>query len=165
MKNQLSALMDGELDDDEAHLVLLGLKEREDLRTEWEIWHLIGDHLRDTVVQGSDFSTRFAGRLAAEPTVLAPHARPQPKRPAVSWALAASLAAVSLVAWTAFQLNQPDTGVQRMAGPPPAVAVGGQPPQHVNAYLSAHQEYSVAALHGASPYLQAALDVHREAGK
>ncbi len=165
MKNQLSALMDGELDDDEARLLLAGLRERDDLRAEWATWHLIGDSLRGAPFPGSAFSARFSERLAAEPVVLAPRRLHPINRPAINWALAASLAAVSLVAWTAFQLNQPDTGIQREAGQPPAVMAGGQPPQHVNAYLSAHQEYSVAALHGASPYLQASLDVHREAGK
>jgi sigma-E factor negative regulatory protein RseA len=165
MKNQLSALMDGELDDDEAHRVLRGLKEREDLRADWAVWHLIGDNLRGTPAQGNAVSARLAERLAAEPTVLAPPARPQQKRPAVSWALAASLAAVSLVAWTAFQLNQPDAAVQRMSAQQGAVASSGQSPQQVNAYLSAHQEYSVAALHGASPYLQASLEIHGDAGK
>lgn len=165
MKNQLSALMDGELDDDEAHLVLRGLKEREDLRSEWAMWHLIGDNLRGTPAQGNAVSARLAERLAAEPTVLAPPARPQQKRPAVSWALAASLAAVSLVAWTAFQLNQPGGAAQRLSGQQAVAAAGGQASHNVNAYLSAHQEYSVAALHGASPYRQASLDIRPEAGK
>lgn len=158
MKNQVSALMDGELDDEESRIVFGQLKQHDSLRGEWEIYHMIGDSLRQTPVWQDDFSTRFAERLAAEPTVLAPRSIKSQSRPPVSWPLAASVAAVSLVAWTAFQLNQPDAAVRQAAQPEITVSGSGLSPQNVNYYLNAHQEYSVAAIHGASPYHQASLE-------
>ncbi len=159
MKNQISALMDGELDDEELRIVLGKLKQDEALRADWEIYHMIGDGLRQTPVWGDGFKERFAERLAAEPTVLAPRAARTPPRPALNWSLAASLAAVSLVAWTAFQLNQPDGSVNSAKNQAMiASAEVENMPQNINYFLNAHQEYSVAAIHGASPYLQASLE-------
>lgn len=158
MKNRISALMDGELDDEESRIVFGQFKQHESLRDDWEIYHLIGDSLRQAPVWQDDFSARFAERLAAEPTVLAPRAlKPQPRSP-VSWPVAASVAAVSLVAWAAFQLNQPDGTTRQMASAEVSASGSGISPQNVKYYLNAHQEYSVAAIHGASPYLQASLE-------
>jgi len=156
MKKQLSVLMDGELDDEESRVVLGKLKQDEVLRAEWEVYHLIGDSLRQTPVWDEVFKTRFAERLAAEPTVLAPRAVRPGARPAVNWSLAASLAAVSLVAWTAYQLNQPDTGAKSVKIQ--EVASAGSIPPNFSYFLNAHQEYSIAAVHGASPNLQASLE-------
>ena len=169
MKNQISALMDGELDDDEARIVFGRIKQDMAARDEWEIYHLIGDSLRQTPVlaDGSSahfadrFAVRFAEKLAAEPTVLAPPRRPAFKRPVIALSAAASLAAVSLVAWTTFQLNQPD------AAPPIGTSkMTGSMAQHeVSRYLVAHQEYSANPMGGAnsgnsdaSPYLNASLE-------
>lgn len=156
MKKQLSVLMDGELDDEESRVVLGKLKQDEALRAEWEVYHLIGDSLRQTPVWDEGFKARFAERLAAEPTVLAPRAMQTAARPPLNWSLAASLAAVSLVAWTAYQLNQPDAGA-RQAKIPEIASAGSMSP-NLNDFLNAHQEFSVAAIHGASPYLQASLE-------
>jgi len=158
MKKQLSVLMDGELDDEESRVVLGKLKQDEALRTEWEIYHMIGDSLRQTPVWDEGFKQRFAERLAAEPTILAPHPVRATPRPVLNWSLAASLAAVSLVAWTAFQLNQPDDAAKQAKNQEVASAGSGSMPQNLNYLLNAHQEYSVAAIHGASPYLQASLE-------
>jgi len=165
MKNQVSALMDGELDEEESRIVFGQLKQHESLRDEWEIYHLIGDSLRQAPVWQDDFSARFAERLAVEPTVLAPRSiKSQPRHP-VSWPLAASVAAVSLVAWTAFQLNQPDGAARQMAHAEMSAVGSGISPQYLKYYLNAHQEYSVAAIHGASPYQQASLENHRGRAK
>lgn len=163
-KDQVSALMDGELNDDEARIVFGRLKQDAAAREEWQIYHLIGDSLRQTPLWNDGFPARFsdtfANKLAAEPTVLAPPRRNAFKRPVLALSAAASLAAVSLVAWTAFQLNQPDaappTGAGKMAR--------GEVPQNVNRYLAAHQEHSAAAIPGASPYLKASLE-RQQGGK
>lgn len=161
-KDQVSALMDGELSDDEARIVFGRLKQDAAARDEWQIYHLIGDSLRQTPIWNDGFPARFsdtfadefANKLAAEPTVLAPPRRSAFKRPVVALSAAASLAAVSLVAWTAFQLNQPDAAPPMSAGK----IAGGEAPQNVNRYLVAHQEHSAAAIPGASPYLKASLE-------
>ena len=164
MKDQVSALMDGELDDDEARIVFGQFKQNAGARDQWEIYHLIGDGLRQTPVWDAgfpaSFSARFAEKLAAEPTVLAPSRRPAFKRPLYALSAAASLAAVSLVAWTAFQFNQPDAVTTMSAN-----KVAENEFQHdVNRYLIAHQEYSAtpmstsAAFSATSPYLNASLE-------
>lgn len=160
MKDQISALMDGELDDDEARIVFGRFKHDAAARGEWDIYHLIGDSLRQTPVWGDGFSVRFAEKIAAEPTVLAPLRRPAFKRPVVALSAAASLAAVSLVAWTAFQFNQPDAPATMDT----SKMTGSEVPHDVNRYLVAHQEYSAtpmgtsAAIPGALSYLSVSLE-------
>ncbi|MBS4098486.1 MAG: sigma-E factor negative regulatory protein [Sulfuricella sp.] len=157
MKEQLSALMDGELDGDDARIVFGKLKQTETLREDWEIYHLIGDGLRQTPLLDSGFSARFAERLAAEPTILAPQLRkPRAFSPKVALSMAASLAAVSVVAWTAFQLNLPDA--PKLAMNQEAVHLSSA---SVSGYVNAHQEYSTSAYYGASPYSRASVDVRR----
>lgn len=158
MKEQLSALMDGELDGEEARIVFGKLKQGESLRDDWQIYHLIGDSLRDTPASSADFSARFAERLAAEPTVLAPQRGHAPlSRPRIALAAAASLAAVSLVAWTALQVNQPEKE-QITVSSENMVRMSSA---NVSGYVNAHQEYAGAAYYGATPYLRASVETRR----
>lgn len=155
MKEQISALMDGELDDEDARIVFGKLKQTDALRDQWELYHLIGDGMRQTSPLGSEFSSRFAERLAAEPTILAPQSKARPLRTKIALSMAASLAAISVVAWTAYQLNPSDS---------PKVAVSQDNAAHpasVSGYVNAHQEFSTAAYYGASPYMQASLETRR----
>ena len=154
MKEQISALMDGELDDEDTRIVFGKLKQGEALRDEWEIYHLIGDGMRQTPLLNSDFNSRFALRLAAEPTVLAPQPKPRPLRMKIALSAAASLAAVSVVAWTAFQLNPPDKA--KIAEAPTHLSSSS-----VSGYVNAHQEYSTSAYYGAAPYRHTSLNVRR----
>ena len=69
----------------------------------WVCYHVIGDALRgDRAALRPGSSQRFAARLAAEPTVLAPHAEAPQRAARFAWAAAATVAAVSLVGWVAF---------------------------------------------------------------
>lgn len=73
-KQQVSALVDGELDSAQA-AQLLAQHDSAGLSDAWAMYHRIGDVIRSEAMAGSmspDFSARFARRLAAEPTVLAP---------------------------------------------------------------------------------------------
>ena len=76
MKEQVSALMDGQLGDAECDGCLRRLKDDDELRDDWAVYHLIGDALRGTSARG--MPAAFAERLSAEPTVLAPRAAPAP---------------------------------------------------------------------------------------
>ena len=125
MKNQLSALIDGELRlDDSAHLIT-SAKTGGELRNCWAHYHLIGDALRGDVGLGGvnmppDFSNRVMTALEAEPTVLA--SKQTATAPAASkksaykqstrfWSVAASVAAVMFVGAMVFgqQFSQPKT--------------------------------------------------------
>jgi negative regulator of sigma E activity len=157
MSEDISRLMDGELDGDAADRALGALRDGEAQAT-WACYHIIGDHLRGTTMQSSGFSARFAKRLAAEPTVLAPVSR-RAERPVASWAWAAAagIAAVGVVGWTAMTLTESPSAMVAKAREAAIVRSGDLNPRHVpQDYVIVHQEYSPATqLQGVQPYLRA----------
>ncbi len=84
-REQISALMDGELDDARAHALCAQMKSDESSEC-WATYHLIGDALRSECLAQAGFARRFAERLASEPTVLAPGSKPLPDGRDVQWA-------------------------------------------------------------------------------
>ena len=159
MNENISRLMDGELDDAELDRCMAELKSADATQT-WACYHAIGDHLRGTGGAASGFSVRFAAALAAEPTVLAPQARThRPAQPATfAWAVAATIAAVTVVGWTAFSMvDVPPTAVAKAREAATVRAAQVKPPAEMPSdYLMAHQEYSPAsAIHGGGTYLRA----------
>ena len=159
MGEQISRLMDGELEDVALDLVVGQLK-RQDAMDAWVCYHVIGDTLRGASTVAPGFSRRFAARLAAEPTVLAPRAAPS--RPVTYvWAAAAGMAAVALVGWVAFGTLQPEPAVFARAGDVGTARAPGLKPQAVPSdYLVVHHEYSpTTQIQGIGPYLQPATAV------
>jgi sigma-E factor negative regulatory protein RseA len=159
MGEEISCLMDGELEDAPLDLVYGQLKRPEGLDA-WVCYHVIGDTLRGANTVAPGFSRRFAARLAAEPTVLAPRAAPS--RPVTyAWAAAAGAAAVALVGWVAFGTLQPEPMAFAKAGEAGVRVAPGANPQVVPAdYLVVHHEYSpTAQIQGIGPYLQPATAV------
>lgn len=157
MKERLSELMDGELDDKSAAEVLQALgSDREAVRT-WRTYQLISDAMRENRLLSADFAARLAGRLAAEPTVFAPRALREQSRTWFALSAAASLAGVALVGWMALA-PQPQT----ISAPTPAPVAQMQPepkpnivplPTTANDYLLAHQGFSPRiSLQGMAPY-------------
>jgi sigma-E factor negative regulatory protein RseA len=135
MKSRISALMDGELEGQEAPEALKALGADGEARDAWRTYHLISDALHETRVLSGDFAQRVAARLEAEPTVVAPvRLAPQPQGARwVALSAAASVAAVALVGWLAFAPQQPSAPLPQLAkSPQPAVqAVAGAPVQPV----------------------------------
>lgn len=81
-RERLSALMDGEADRELIAAVCSQWRQDEDDRAQWHAYHLIGDVLRseDLGRRSTGDAAFLAGvreRLAREPVVLAPLARPQ----------------------------------------------------------------------------------------
>lgn len=161
MKEQISALMDGELDEREAGRAIDALHGEGDARDTWRTYHLVSDAMRDTRLLSAGFAARVAERLEKEPTVLAPRRLKPDARPwyAIPAAAAASVAGVGLVGYLAFAPQQP--------GAPSAVAVpvaAVQPPvtpkpqlvplpSGTHDYLLAHQGFSPRiSLQGMAPY-------------
>ena len=98
---KISALMDGELDGQQAQQQIQRLKEDEELARCWEAFHLIGDAMRNERPLSGGFNRRVSARISAEPTVLAPR-RSNPRRIATyALSAAASLSAVAAVGWVA----------------------------------------------------------------
>ena len=161
MKDKLSALMDGELDDKAAAEVIQALgSDREAVRA-WRTYQLISDAMRQSRVLSEGFTARVAERLATEPTVLAPRSRvPGFQGESREWfalSAAASVAAVSLVGWMAFA---PQTPIAPVAQAPVAQVPDGKPtmvplPTAANDYLLAHQGFSPrVSLQGMAPYVR-----------
>ena len=185
-REQISALMDGELDEAQAQSVCGQLKSDESVGC-WAAYHLIGDVMRNENVARRGFTQRFAERLAAEPTMLAPGYKPltggrggfgwQSAVRARPWyygmAAAASVAAVGLVGWFGMQEFNLGPGLTETAAARPAgsmLAAGDTKAiaqvnrrtqsQSINPYVQVHQEYSpTAAMQGVRPYVRSAADL------
>jgi negative regulator of sigma E activity len=150
---EISLLIDGELEPARADAVVTGLCRAEGLAT-WVCYHVIGDAVRGVASRGLD-SNRFVELFAAEPTVLAPPRR-SPAPHAIALALAATVAAVSVVGWVA--LTTMPTPVAAIASARQAVGVRAADarPAVDNEYVLVHQEYSPTnAIQGIGPYLRA----------
>jgi sigma-E factor negative regulatory protein RseA len=151
---EISLLVDGELDAERIDAVCIGLRQTHCAAT-WVCYHVIGESLRGSCATTPGFSARFAERLAAEPTVLAPSRR-RPAPAAMALAVAATVAAVSVVGWVALStMPMPDTAM--MAARQAALVRAADARRAVdNEYLLAHQEYSPSTgIQGARPYLRA----------
>jgi negative regulator of sigma E activity len=150
---EISLLIDGELEPVRADAVVTSLCRAEGLAT-WVCYHVIGDAVRGVASRGLD-SRRFIELFAAEPTVLAPPRR-SPAPHAIALALAATVAAVSVVGWVA--LTTMPTPVAAIASARQAVGVRAADarPAVDNEYVLVHQEYSPTnAIQGIGPYLRA----------
>lgn len=105
MKQQLSALMDGEGDVERSEHIFLAAKSGGELSRTWRDYHLIGDVMRQEAYTGTDMAARVMAQLEEEPTVLAPvRARSSVRTassrtwvPKASWSIAASVAAAFFV--------------------------------------------------------------------
>jgi sigma-E factor negative regulatory protein RseA len=154
MKENISALMDGELDERASMEALQALRGEGEALDTWRTYHLISDAMRDTRLLSAGFTARVAERLAAEPTVLAPIKRQPVQRFAL--AAAAGVAGVALVGWMAFapQPQAPQIAKMQTLAPAPAVAAVPLPPS-ANDYLLAHQGFSPRVfLQGMAPYVR-----------
>jgi sigma-E factor negative regulatory protein RseA len=129
MKDKVSALFDGDLDDQGMRAVFDGMRKDASLRSEWDTYCLIGDALRGDSTGSSDFVARVMASLEDEPTLLAPRAQPAvvTQRGLVHrlMPLAASVMGVAAVGLVAASLY-------RQEAPAPQVAVATTPIQLVN---------------------------------
>lgn len=155
MKQQISVLMDGELFDDEAEALFDKLKRNPDVGEEWQAYHLIGDVLRQPDHACCDISAAMRERLQAEPTVLAPRAQASRNARWFALSAAASVMALTLVAWMSMQVGSeppPQMAMQQSTALHPASFSGKN---GLNNYLMAHQEFSPSAdVQGDTSYIR-----------
>jgi sigma-E factor negative regulatory protein RseA len=155
MKQEISALMDGELFEDEAEILLNRIGRGTVAHKDWEVYHLIGDVLRQPEHIHCDLSAKVRDRMRDEPTVLAPrgHAVKQKIR-TFALSAAASLAAVGVVAWMSQQISiesPSQMAMQNNAMRPVNMQI--QPKS--NDYLMAHQEFSPSTdMNGGASYIR-----------
>jgi sigma-E factor negative regulatory protein RseA len=163
MPDSISRLMDGELDDTEIEIVCSRLR-RPDAVATWVCYHVIGDALRSGAMPTPGFADRFAARLAAEPTVIAPGAQRSRPLP-VTWAVAATIAAVSVVGWVAnATLDSSPSAIAKAREASTVRAAQLRPPAVPTDYLLAHREYSpTAPIEGIGPGLRTAAAVGSDA--
>ena len=170
MKDRISQLMDGELDERSAADAIEACGRGAEALEAWRTYHLISDAMRDSRMLSAGFSMRVAQRLEAEPTVLAPQRKRAESRTWFAASAAASFAAVALVGWLAFA-PQPGGGPQ-MAQQAPATQVPTElaqaqpvlvpPPSAANDYLLAHQGFSPrVSLQGMAPYVRSVSEQGR----
>ena len=155
MKQEISALMDGELFEDEAEDLLGRVKEDSDAHKDWAVYHLIGDVLRQPEHIHCDLGAKVRERMRDEPTVLAPRGRAvKQKMRAVVLSAAASLAAVGAVAWMSVQIG-PEAAPQMAMQQPALRPASAQIQPKSNDYLMAHQEFSPSIdMSGGASYIR-----------
>lgn len=109
MKDELSALLDDNLDDFASGHVCDSLRRDPKLRSRWHEYCLIGDFLRGDLVGGRDLSEGVMQQIRSEPTLLAPVESAKASERTLSlWhsvmPLAASLMGVAAVGWVAMSM-------------------------------------------------------------
>ncbi|WP_374513397.1 sigma-E factor negative regulatory protein [Niveibacterium sp.] len=161
MKEQISALLDGELEPTGVQALLSHTKKEPALRECWDEYALIGDALRGEAELSSDFTAKLMSRLDAEPTVIAPAASAalaKRRRSALDTLLpiAATVAGVAVVAWLGLRVEPADTTrVARATTAARAVPAADAD----RAYLLAHHGYAGAqAVPGVGYYMRTAAE-------
>ena len=149
MTQEISALMDGELEGREAEAALGACCGDEDRMRTWFLYHAIGEAMRGQAPARLAMPANVFEKLKEQPTVLAPRTKVRPAAVArVALAAAASVATVGVVGWLGSQGGNPvpvpvvasksaDSSIQPVAStttivPAPALAV--------QEYLVAHRQ-------------------------
>lgn len=167
-REQLSALLDGELDDDEMRRVIGHVAADEQLARTWQRYHLIRAGLRREAADANGtLCERIAACLEREPVVLAPGSaparRPGPSAGGARWlALAAGLVVVATTGW--WLVGKQGATPLSPAHAPEVVARApardvepwrGRPEvaEHFNALLVRHGEFTPASgMNGLAAY-------------
>jgi len=102
MTQELSSLMDGELEPQQAQLVIRSCCASEEQKQEWYLYHVIGDAMRGQAPRRLERPDRVLEALGAQPTVLAPR-RPVTAAAKFALAAAASVATIGVVGWIGSQ--------------------------------------------------------------
>ena len=154
MKSEISALMDGELFADEANHLIAQLKNQSTNQQDWQIYHLIGDVLRQPEAITRDVSRAVHERLQLEALVVAPQRSRAAQARNIALSAAASVMAVMAVSWIAMQTT-PNKSPQLAIQSPSLTRASFVLKPQVNAYLLAHQELSPSSdMQGGSAFIR-----------
>ena len=172
LNEQLSALVDDELDAGEEALLLRRLASDESLRSRFSRYQLISDALRDHLPEQvvPEFHLRVQAALEDEPgPAVAPAAVAglgTLVKPFAGLAIAASVAVVAVLSLQSVRQVDPQSATPTVASapagsdyiraegqPPPAVQARSAP--HLDAYLVNHNEVAAdRGMRGMLPYVQ-----------
>lgn len=155
-RTDISALMDGELDDAAVDRAIDGMLASDDLATFWADAHRVGDWMRsDEVVgvgDGQAFLRRFSAALDDEPTVLAPRVstRFATRRFWIRTGLpgASIAAALVAVAWVAVPFGRDADSARPVVA---ATAIGKTVDvDRLSDYVAAHRDVTPFGYRGAA---------------
>jgi sigma-E factor negative regulatory protein RseA len=165
----VSAMVDGELGHQESAAFLARVKSNPEWRDDWETYHLIGDAMRQLPPLSENFDRRMKARLAEEPTVLSPKRSMLTKHPLFALSAAASVAAITLVAWQLSQSSAEHAAVVQLASNQTVPTVSPQDAlrrRNVSEYLIVHQEYSPSiAMQSVAPYVRTVYETQGEVAR
>jgi sigma-E factor negative regulatory protein RseA len=144
MTQEISSLMDGELEAHEAERAIRSCCSTSESAQKWQEYHLIGDVLRGGKPHPTDTAARVSLALQGEPAIVA-----RPKRMIdttvgrVALAAAASVATIGVVGWIGTQGGQVPGGAT-VAKNPAAIPVANKMPAaptvDVQDYYIAHKQ-------------------------
>jgi sigma-E factor negative regulatory protein RseA len=172
---QVSALLDNELSSREATEILDRLRESDELQTQWDRFHLIGDVMRGetTQISASQTVARVRESLKSEPAMIAaPRVKtmllqgPLWIRSLAGAGLAASVAALAVITAPHFLDSTPGEAMQLAATAPVTSSPYSEPrgtrwknlkqpevESKLNGYLVEHGEYAYpGGIGGVVPY-------------
>ena len=153
MKNELSSMLDNELDADRYPLLLQALRSQAELRATLDSYLLVGDALRGSAGLSTNLTDSVMAKLDKEPTILAPSRKNTAGAMRNFAALAASLTGVAVVGWLAFVPATQTTPLPPVAkiAKPEVVATS----ERMQEYLMAHQAYSPSSrIQGGASYIR-----------
>lgn len=170
MKADISALLDDELAPDQASRAIDALRRDSELQNAWNVYHLIGDTLRDSPGHSPDLAARVMARLAEEPVLFVPSVQPKRSPLRLALPMAAAVMGMAVVGWVALSLNTP-VPVEVAAKASPAemqaapVAAQAPPSGALKEYLVAHQAHSPSGrIQGMAPYVRSVSEI-RQGGR
>lgn len=144
MTQNLSLLMDGELESREADRAIRDCCGDDELKRTWHAYHLIGEALRGEGTHRGASTERIMDAIAVEPTVLAPRRRLAMSPVRIAFATAASVATIAVVGWIGLQERGSPAGPALAAKPAssqaPIVASHVVPLNQLNEYVVVHRQ-------------------------
>ncbi|THF60885.1 sigma-E factor negative regulatory protein [Pseudothauera rhizosphaerae] len=181
MKDKLSDLLDGSLDERTMATVFDSLKRDPSAREDWHTWCLIGDVLRGEEGGSSGFVARVMAQIEREPVVFAPAPAAASAAKRSLWQsimpIAASVMGVAAVGWVAHTLSSQDAtrvemaaaavtqGVERTAVVDLHPAQAAAPADPHREYVFVHQAMNGGPLPAAVQYVRTVSELQRETGR
>jgi sigma-E factor negative regulatory protein RseA len=139
----LSALLDGELGDETARIVMKRIAQGGAERNRFREYGLIGDTLRGLHHDMPDLTDRVMAALENEPTVLAPMRKTSSRHPAL-WLAAATVVAITWGLWNA---GPREEALAPLAATQNAnLASASNESGNAMPYLAAHQDFAQAVV-------------------
>ncbi|MCL2658375.1 MAG: sigma-E factor negative regulatory protein [Betaproteobacteria bacterium] len=172
MKEQVSALMDGELTDSEQAEVLGAIKAGSAVRADWQTYYLVGEVLRGETGHVRDITASVMAAISKEPTVIAvnpPHYGDA--RNDAYWRrilpIAAVFFGVAVLAWIGWPRGQVDApgllassqGFSTLGNQTQIASALPSDAEMDRAYLLAHHGYADAqAMPGVGYYMRTVVE-------